>query len=111
MGILSRYVETSNYSLEAESSHEVRDWEGEVSWVNYDVMESINTFPRLDFIPSKETTVLEDKYRIVAPEDDEPKEQESFYQVPRNLAPVQPVACSTPKTSSDASSKCRQLRA
>ena len=108
MGILSRYVETSNYSLEAETSHEVRDWEGEVSWVNYDVMESINTFPRLDFIPSKETTVLEDKYRIVGP--DEPKE-ESFYQVPRNLAPVQPVACSTPKTSSDASSKCRQLRA
>ena len=103
MGILSRYVETANYSLEAETSREVRDWEGEVSWVNYDVMESVNTFPRLDFIPSRETTVLEDKYRIVGP--DEPKE-ESFYQVPRNLAPVQPEACSTPiKTSSEASSK------
>ena len=104
MGILSRYVETANYSLEAETSREVRDWEGEVSWVNYDVMGSVNTFPRLDFIPSRETTVLEDKYRIVGP--DEPKE-ESFYQVPRNLAPVQPEAFSTPKTSSEASSKCR----
>ena len=102
MGILSRYVETSNYSLEPEAGPEVRDWEGEVSWVNYDVMETVNSFPRLDFIPSKESTVLEDKYRIVDPEE---SKEESFYQVPRNLAPVYPEACSTPKPSSDASSK------
>ena len=105
MGILSRYVETSNYSLEPEAGPEVREWDAEVSWVNYDVMETVNNFPRLDFIPSKETTVLEDKYRIVDPPEESPKE-ESFYQVPRNLAPVYPEVCSTPKPSSDAASKC-----
>ena len=111
MGILSRYVETSNYSLEPEAGPEVREWDDEVSWVNYDFMETVNNFPRLDFIPSKETTVLEDKYRIVDPPEESPKE-ESFYQVPRNLAPVYPEVCSTPKPSSDAASKCNlQFRA
>ena len=123
---ITRYVETTNYSLEADTGTEARDWEeAGVSWVNYDVMETLNTSPRLDFIPSRVTTVLEDRFRMGEPEsrvttmlDDrfrmgEPEEEESWYQVPRNLVPVNLETRSSPKTSSspDDTSKCHYFQA
>ena len=106
---ITRYVETANYSLEADTGTEARDWEeAGVSWVNYDVMETLNTSPRLDFIPSRVTTVLEDRFRM-----GEPEEEESWYQVPRNLVPVNLETRSSPKTSSlpDNTSKCHYFQA
>jgi len=100
MGILSRYVETANYSLGEDAdgadlwSNTNFKWknkdieENNVNWMEFEFLEPS---PRIDFIPSRETTVQDNFYIKSDDANNDDGDEESFYKVPRplNITPIQ----------------------